>query len=1495
MWSRAPGNPQCAQGTECDQKNSSHWKEFDHPSDHPYLAKLELQEFPLQVQVSDEAIVPGRDLGSSNHLTSTTSEPVLGIAIVPPSDRNAGVTNKQSDVVNIPDVPTWDLGKPSMVLRSPTRKENSSGRDSGGSGEDSSKMKWWATKHEPDLLGMAVSGLQDIRGNLSSVWSGLINGVILFVFCCVFSSMIFGQNAVLKVDIPIGVGLFTASTFIGGMIFGRRSEFPGALSGPDITPTVFMAEVAAIVSAELCPNGFDSYGYPIGADATYDESSGEVVHGSGTGVCEGEDLLLPTVLVALGIGALLCGVCFLLLGLIRVSGIVGFVPADVAAGFHACIGFKVIKAAVEVTTGHPLKFQKKYMEANFSSWEDSWRLLLPAIAVGLPLYILKRKHIGKPVMILPIFIFVPIVIFYCVLGATGTSIDKARDNGWYPTDDVDSLYLFWEHWTELYGSLFDSSKISWKALYLCIPTWLSLMLITCLDNLVMLASTETSLGIDFTYNHEMRVSGVASILSALLGGQPVYAQKKFAQINYSIVHSLDRALPSYACGVFCGLLFLMPLTIVEYAPRFLLGGLLLFSALGFLIENLVDAHRKYNRLSFLAIWAIFVLNIWQDLLIAIAAGLVWASFSFAYLFARKSKHTPPISGADHCSSAIRSAPQEMKLGVVGSWYHIFSLEGYIFFGTASRFHRMVKKHVTKADAERSRCARDKFLIFDMSNVFGMDVTASIIFLKVKRMLKARSIGTIWAGLAPNVLSRLEGWSIIELEEQFPTLDAAEKFVEDELLKHAHSLAQKLLIDPTAMKIHRHAVLHDAFTNNYSTDAALGASQLLVWADRLLMVEGEVVFEEGEWNNNLYLLYRGRVDVFSSDGSSVRSSVYPGAFFNETALYAPREAGTLYRAVCAEDSLMLSLSAEQLLDMQHQDPHKAHQLVLSVLRQVEMRTASRRHHMLPHAAEVNPDANNSKAKLDAANPRASTTVIRRKRHGETMARRDNAMKAMLKHALATPPSVHRRRSPSHSIFHSSGDNKHTSSGGFFVKRKSHSDPHSGSATSTHSVEGDDSFHGSECWPSGAMRHSERHDGSDAGSADAHGGEASPAAAEPKVGLGHSHHGSSLNLSRLGHGHGSGINLSKLVSMKRSTSFANREELDASPPLPVRTRTRAQSSVHPVVDQDFLRGNDYVVPLTQAQRRHYHHVFHIHDHNSNGMIEVSELGNFMDSLGHGFSESELHDMIRACGINEDADGSIKEADFHEFIRRSLVEDLPADRIPHIKERFKRAAARQHAERLERDDDTDSDSSIGGYSMASQAPKDGVDGPGVLQLLHELGFRGLDDLTFRELFNEVDWDDDGFICVDEFITFLGMLKKPVLEVMELEQSFTRLRAAREKMRLQGTPSRFRRPSNDTSGRSRHSSKELSPKQSPKLGATLSPVLSATLSPKGGDMGYLDEFSDFDSMQEHMVYAVDLVGTLGVTQEEAEEIIYIADLQDKNTAAIDFTEFRQLVVNWS
>ena len=136
-----------------------------------------------------------------------------------------------------------------------------------------------------------------------------------------------------------------------------------------------------------------------------------------------------------------------------------------------------------------------------------------------------------------------------------------------------------------------------------------------------------------------------------------------------------------------------------------------------------------------------------------------------------------------------------------------------------------------------------------------------------------------------------------------------------------------------LDLHRHAVLHDAITLSHAADAAIGPGQLLSWSEKVWVTKGSIVFQEGEENDGLYLLYRGRVELTRTLPPAPAVLVYPGAFFNETVLYSPPGSCTLEGATAVEDCLMLRVSAERLADMQHTDPHKAHQLVLAIFKQV----------------------------------------------------------------------------------------------------------------------------------------------------------------------------------------------------------------------------------------------------------------------------------------------------------------------------------------------------------------------------------------------------------------------------------------------------------------------------------------------------------------------------------------------------------------------------------
>lgn len=99
----------------------------------------------------------------------------------------------------------------------------------------------------------AVRGMSR-QSAVAAVTSGLICGLVMFVFCVVFANMIFGQNELLIRAVPLGVGTQTMTTMVGALVFARFSGCRAVIAGPDINPVVFLAEAAKTIVQVLCPN-----------------------------------------------------------------------------------------------------------------------------------------------------------------------------------------------------------------------------------------------------------------------------------------------------------------------------------------------------------------------------------------------------------------------------------------------------------------------------------------------------------------------------------------------------------------------------------------------------------------------------------------------------------------------------------------------------------------------------------------------------------------------------------------------------------------------------------------------------------------------------------------------------------------------------------------------------------------------------------------------------------------------------------------------------------------------------------------------------------------------------------------------------------------------------------------------------------------------------------------------------------------------------------------
>jgi hypothetical protein len=87
----------------------------------------------------------------------------------------------------------------------------------------------------------------------------------------------------------------------------------------------------------------------------------------------------------------------------------------------------VLRAAVVIATG------------DFAAKETGfWRLLVPGVVMGSLMYTSKRLHVGHPLLVFPLLVGGPVLIFHIARVAMGMSLDDTRAAGacWAGLDDA---------------------------------------------------------------------------------------------------------------------------------------------------------------------------------------------------------------------------------------------------------------------------------------------------------------------------------------------------------------------------------------------------------------------------------------------------------------------------------------------------------------------------------------------------------------------------------------------------------------------------------------------------------------------------------------------------------------------------------------------------------------------------------------------------------------------------------------------------------------------------------------------------------------------------------------------------------------------------------------------------------------------------------------------------------------------------------------------------
>ena len=464
--------------------------------------------------------------------------------------------------------------------------------------------------------------------------SGVVNGLLKLVFCIVFATLIFeAAPKLLKDALPVLVGTQFASTLVTCLVTAKYSTVGASIAGPDIIHALVLATMTGTVARNT----------------------------------NDPDEALATVLFLICFTGLCISLTWIVVAKYRLMVVIDFFPVAVVTGFLGCIGYKVLKEAAHIAVG-PFWY--------YPSSGHFWLLLIPALPVGIPMFLLKRFHIGSPIVSMPFYIFAPMTVFFVSVAATQTPLDDLRANGWMFEEFETGR--FWEQWSKLNFNL-----IQWNAVIETLPDTFILVIIITLDAFLKLSSTKDGLRCKMDMVTELYVLGFQNLISIACVGSVGYSQVKFNMINFAITNDAQERRPTIVVAVMCGILWFVGFPVINYLPRFFLAGLLIYAGLPFL-EMVVQAYWRVTKKEFVTILIILIVNAVtglveatksRTLLIAVGVGFLLSAFTFILQYAKTSVIRDSLLGQDYQSSVVRVYQEQKLVERLGIRYAIVELEG----------------------------------------------------------------------------------------------------------------------------------------------------------------------------------------------------------------------------------------------------------------------------------------------------------------------------------------------------------------------------------------------------------------------------------------------------------------------------------------------------------------------------------------------------------------------------------------------------------------------------------------------------------------------------------------------------------------------------------------------------------------------------------------------------------------------------------------------------
>ncbi|MDX1569244.1 MAG: SulP family inorganic anion transporter [Xanthomonadales bacterium] len=697
---------------------------------------------------------------------------------------------------------------------------------------------------------------------IPNLTAGAVVSVVVVIVSISLGTLIFGGK--LEAYLPTGLGIMLFSGILITACVSLFSSYSGMIAYPQERVAPILAVMAAAITAQL------------------------------TGRVE-LDIIFYTVVAAISITSLANGVFLWGLGFFKLGALIRFIPYPVIGGFLAGTGYLLVRGSLGVMTG--IHIDMEHLHELF----EGQHLYQWICGAAFGTLIVVMTHIVHRSWVLPAILVGGIVAFYGIMSALGVSAEAARMDGWLLGPFPEG-----EPWKPI---AFEAmSKARWDPLIGQIGNIGTILLISIISVLLNSGALELIVKKDIDLNRELKVAGGANVLIGLGGGTVGFHSLSISRLSFQM--GADSRMVGIIAAVACALMLFLGSGVMEYLPRTILGGLLFFLGMHFLIDWVYESYFKLTKADYAVVIMILGFVAAFGYLHGVVVGIIACVILFLVNYAKIDVIKHALTGTHQHSNVDRPGKHRRFLEEHGDRLFIFKLQGFIFFGTANGLLEQVRQRLAEADKERL-----DFMVLDFKAVTGIDSSSVLSFVKMLQLAEKNHFTLVFTHLTPDIerLLNKEGFDKADPKvfRTFDDLDYGLEWCENEILAR----------NDMGMSNYEKLTLREQLKSDFVD--RIDFDHLLTYFERIEVGEGHELIREGEESDSMYLIERGQVTAkleMIKDKDHRLRTMCAGAVVGELGmiLNEPRTA----TVVADRASIIYKLSKDNLSRMEKEAPDLA---------------------------------------------------------------------------------------------------------------------------------------------------------------------------------------------------------------------------------------------------------------------------------------------------------------------------------------------------------------------------------------------------------------------------------------------------------------------------------------------------------------------------------------------------------------------------------------------